>query len=127
MRQMEEDMENVIIILILAVLILFGISATIKHFKGEGGCCGGGGKTVREVKHLTEPVLGEKKLRIEGMYCENCRNAVERAVNHLDGAACTVNLRKKTAVVSYSKPVEDEKLKEVIEKAGFQVISIQEK
>lgn len=120
-------MENMIIILILAVLVIYGIAATIKHFKGEGGCCGGGGKTVREVKHLAEPVLGEKKLRIEGMHCENCRNAVERAVNRLDGAACTVNLRKKTAVVSYSKPIEDEKLIEAIEKVGFQVVSIQEK
>lgn len=120
-------MENFIIIVILLLLVAYGVSATLKHFKGEGGCCGGGNKTVREVKRLAEPKIGEKELRIEGMHCENCRNAVERAVNRLDGAACTVNLRKKIAIVSYSQPVDDEKLKEVIEKAGFQVVSIKEK
>lgn len=120
-------MENFIIIVILLLLVAYGASATIKHFKGEGGCCGGGNKTVREIKKLTEPKIGEKEIRIEGMHCENCRNAVERAVNRLDGAACTVNLKKKLAAVSYSQPIEDEKLKEVIEKAGFQVVSIREK
>ena len=120
-------MENLIIVAVLLVLVAYGVSATIKHFKGQGGSCGGGGKTVREIKTLTEPKIGEKEIRIEGMHCENCQNAVERAVNRLDGAACKVNLRKKTAVVSCSQPVDNERLKQVIEKAGYQVVSITER
>lgn len=34
-------MTDIIIIAIVAVLILIGIRSGKKHFKGEGGCCGG--------------------------------------------------------------------------------------
>ena len=36
-------MENYIIIGVIAVLALIGIRSTVKHFKGQGACCGGGG------------------------------------------------------------------------------------
>lgn len=35
-------MANAVIILILIVVLLFALNGTIKHFKGEGACCGGG-------------------------------------------------------------------------------------
>lgn len=120
-------MANLILIGIILVLVVYGAMATVKHFKGEGGCCGGGGKTIRENKQLDGPKLGEKEIRIEGMHCENCQNRVERAVNRIDGVVCKVNLKKKTAVVSYSKPVENEQLKEVIEKAGYEVLEMKDR
>jgi len=42
-------MGNVIVISILLVAVCFGVWNSIRHFKGEGGCCGGGG-TIREKK-----------------------------------------------------------------------------
>lgn len=123
----EISMANLIIILIIVVLVMYGVMATGKHFKGEGGCCGGGGKTIRENKKLDGPKLGEKEIQIEGMHCENCQNRVERMVNRIDGVVCKVNLKKKLAVVSYSKPVEDALLKEMVEKAGYEVLGIKER
>lgn len=35
-------MSDVIIILILIVILGFAVKSSIKHFKGEGACCGGG-------------------------------------------------------------------------------------
>lgn len=35
-------MTNVIIIGILVIFVFIGLSSTIKHFAGKGGCCGGG-------------------------------------------------------------------------------------
>ena len=35
-------MENIVIIAIIAILLLVGVKSMIKHFKGEGGCCGSG-------------------------------------------------------------------------------------
>lgn len=35
-------MTNYIIIAILAVIAVVAIRSSIKHFKGQGGCCGGG-------------------------------------------------------------------------------------
>ena len=115
-------MANFILVCALLLLVFFALRSARKHFRGEGGCCGGAG-TVREKKKLTAPRIGEKTVRIEGMHCENCRNRVEHAVNRLDGAVCRVNLRKKTARISYSVPVSDETLRETIEALGYEVQS----
>ena len=117
-------MGNVIIIGILVIAAALGIRNSIKHFKGEGGCCGGGGGSVRESKELDAPKIGEKIIRIEGLHCENCRNRVERAVNKIDGAVCRVNLKRKTAVVSYCREIDEEVLRSTITKLGYEVIDI---
>ncbi len=108
---------------VLLVIFLFAIFRTRKHFRG-GGCCGSGSNTIRECKTLTEPKIGEKVLSIEGMHCENCAIRVENALNRLDGVLCKINLRKKTATVSYSKEVSDELLKQAVEELGYQVKQI---
>lgn len=119
-------MGNVIIITVLVVVVIAAIVSSAKHFKGDGGCCGGGG-SVSEYKKLEGPKLGEKQIQIEGMHCENCKNRVEHGVNKIDGAVCKVNLKKKMATVSYSRKIEDEVLKKVIENLGYEVVSISNK
>ena len=42
-------MENLIIVGILVFALAAAVLASVKHFKGEGGCCGGGG-TLRTKK-----------------------------------------------------------------------------
>lgn len=116
-------MENAIIIGILLVVIVLALLRAKKHFSG-GGCCGSGSTTIRSRKTLSDPKLGEKVLTVEGMHCENCEIRVENALNRLDGVACRVNLRKKTAIVSYSAEVSDALLKETVEKLGYQVTEI---
>ena len=116
-------MENYIIVGILLVIIVIAILRTKKHFKG-GGCCGSGSVTIRDKKTLTAPKIGEKVLVVEGMHCENCEIRVENALNRLDGVVCKVNLKKKTATVSYSQDVSNELLKVTVEKMGYQVTEI---
>lgn len=116
-------MEDAIIVIILLVVIVLALVHARKHF-GGGGCCGSGSNTIRSKKKLTETKLGEKKLTVEGMHCENCQIRVENGLNRLDGVVCKVDLRKKTAVVSYSREVSDELLKETVEKLGYQVTEI---
>ena len=116
-------MDNLIIIAILAVIVIFALLRFRKHFKG-GGCCGSGSNTIRSRKTLTDPKLGEKILTIEGMTCENCEIRVENALNRIDGAAAKVSWKKKTAVVSYSKDISDAVLTEAVTKRGYQVTDI---
>lgn len=33
-------MKTIIIIVILAIAVLYSLKSIVKHFKGEGGCCG---------------------------------------------------------------------------------------
>ena len=117
-------MDNVIIIVVLLVILVLALLRRKKHFKG-GGCCGSGSNTIRSTKKLTEPKIGEKVLTVEGMHCENCQARVENAVNRLEGVVCRVNLKKKTATISYSAEVSDEALKNAIEKLGYKVTRIQ--
>lgn len=116
---------TIIILAILAVIIFFAVRSSMKHYKGDGGCCGGGSGTIRDDKKLDAPKIGEKIAHVEGMHCENCRNAVERAVNKIDGAACVVHLKKKIAVVSYSREIEDAEIKNAIESRGYTVTEIE--
>lgn len=112
--------------IIIAVLVLILVLAVLrgkKHFKG-GGCCGSGGNTIRDKKTLEEPIIGRKVLIVEGMSCENCAIRVENALNRLEHVMCRVQLKKKTAVVSYSQEVSDEALKAVVEEIGYQVTQI---
>ena len=116
-------MGDAIIIVILLVVVTLALIRSRKHFKG-GGCCGSGSNTIRSHKKLTEPKIGEKVLIVEGMHCENCQARVENAINRLDGAVCKVNLKKKTATVSYSAEVSDALLKGTVENLGYTVMDI---
>ena len=114
-------MNVVLIIILIAVVVLAAVSGA-KHFKGQGGCCGG--ELRPEHKKLDGPVTEEKIISIDGMSCENCRNRVERAINKIDGASARVNLRKKEAVVSLDRKIDDETLKNAVESAGYKAVSV---
>lgn len=111
-------MENVVILVALLVVLVLALRHGKKHFSG-GGCCGSGSNTIRTKKTLTEPEIGRLVLRVEGMRCENCQARVENALNRLEGVACLVDLRKKTATVRYSRPVNAEELCRILEKLGY--------
>lgn len=120
-------MGTIIIILILAVVVIFALKDSVKHFKGQGGCCGGGEDIKSEKKKLSGAKVAEKIIHIEGMHCENCKNSVERHINQIDGAVAKVNLHKKIAVVSMDRDVTDEELTKAVERADFTVTGIETK
>ena len=102
-------MGTAIIIGILAVIVVIAVISSVKHMKGEGGCCGGGGDTVPD---------------IEGMHCENCKNSIERSVNKIDGASCQVNLKKKQATIEVDREIDDADIRIAIERLDFKVTGI---
>ena len=86
-------MENYIIIGIIAVIVVVAVISSIKHFKGAGGCCGGGSykpkrKRISDVKYT-------KTFKIGGMHCEHCKMQVEEAVNGIKGIAGRAELKKR--------------------------------
>lgn len=121
-------MSDVIIILILIVILGFAVKSSIKHFKGEGACCGGGSGQVKtkrpKKKKLDGPVIGTCTIKISGMHCQNCVNSVTRALNSLDGVSAKVSLRNNSAEVSFDRSVEEDRLRRAVEDAGFEVLSI---
>ena len=118
-------MTDAVILVILVIALIFGVKGTVKHFKGEGACCGGGSGTVKaKRKSQKNPKLGEKTIQIEGMHCDHCRQSVMSELNKIDGVAAKVDLKKNRAVVSYDRPVKEEDLRQAVERAGFKVSSI---
>ena len=121
-------MVNVIIVLILVVLLSFAVKSSIRHFKGEGACCGGGSGTVKtkkpKKKKLDGPVVAKRTVEISGMHCQNCANSVTRALNRIDGVAARVNLHANRAEVLMDRMVDEDELKHAVEEAGYGVVDI---
>lgn len=119
-------MGNIIVVIILIAIVILALSPTIKHFKGQGACCGGGSDCAGcPKKRLEGSVISKKRVYIEGMKCDNCAKKAAGAINALDGAAAKVNLRKKRADVSLSREIPDEDIIRAVEDAGFSVSKIE--
>lgn len=116
-------MVDAIIVLFVIVLIIFAVKGSLKHFKGEGPCCGGSSVKVKE-KKLDGPVLAEKDVIIEGMSCNNCKARVENALNSIEGLKAEVDLNSNTAHVRIAHLVSDDEIKKAVSKAGYKVASI---
>lgn len=115
-------MEDFIIIAIIAIVIVIGICSAVKHFKGQGGCCGGGDYKPKKKKLAN--VIYQRTFKVDGMHCEHCKNRVEEVVNDIKGVAGRVDLKKAELTVSYAENVDDELIKSRIEKAGYTVTEI---
>ena len=112
-------MENVILIVLLTAAVAVGIWYTIRHFKGEGGCCGGG--SYRPRKKKLSHVTGEKTFRVEGMHCEHCLAAVETALDGIGGVWARASLPDRVRVLS-KDPIDRAVLAEAVESAGYRVV-----
>ena len=85
-------MADFVIAGILIILIIIGIRSSVKHFKGEGGCCGGGSSVKVKRKKLKQ-VVKQRTVVIDGMTCEHCKARVESRLNSLDGVSAKINLK----------------------------------
>ncbi len=111
-----------IIIGVLVIVVFIGIRSSVKHFTGQGGCCGGG--NYKPKKKKLSKVIYKKTFKVEGMHCNHCKVRVEEIVNDIKGVAGKVNLKKGELTVSYEEDVDDELIKSRIERAGYSVKEI---
>ena len=116
---------NIIIVLIVAAIVVFGSINYIKKLKKGGDCCPEHEEATKSVKvkdrdksHYTY----EAKLAIDGMSCNNCVRNVENALNALDGTWATVSLEDNMATVLLKNPPDIEKLSKAVADAGYMVL-----
>jgi copper chaperone len=64
-------------------------------------------------------------LKVEGMSCSHCENAVKKSVGALEGViAVAVDLKEKTVTVEYEgTKVSPDRIKSEIEDQGYDVVS----
>jgi Cu+-exporting ATPase len=70
----------------------------------------------------TEAILEPTTLSIEGMTCSSCVNAVEKALNNIDGVRATINFATETAHVLAPADMDVKELIKTVEKAGYKAI-----
>jgi copper ion binding protein len=68
----------------------------------------------------------KKQIKIEGMSCMHCVGHVKNALMELEGVnEVVVNLDAKSATVDMQSDIDDTKLKEAVEEAGYDVVAIE--
>jgi Cu+-exporting ATPase len=66
----------------------------------------------------------KKIIAINGMSCEHCKATVEKALNAINGVEASVNLKKNIAVVDLKTEIDDQTLKNAVNEAGYEAISV---
>ena len=84
----------------------FALKGSIKHFKGESPCCGGGGGrsfSIFRIKNLRMRYLEKGSQNFRYALRTLRKGMSQEAINKIDGAAAKVNLSENEAVVSYDR------------------------
>ena len=119
------NMLNIIIVLIVAAIVVFGSISYIKKLKKGGDCCPEHEEATKSVKVKDRDKSHypyEAKLAIDGMSCNNCVRNVENALNALDGTWASVSLEDNMATVLLKNPPDIEKLSKAVADAGYMVL-----
>lgn len=65
----------------------------------------------------------EKTLKIEGMMCHHCEARVKNTLEAMDGVVqADVSHEKGTAIVTLSKDIANDVLKEAVEDQGYTIV-----
>ena len=114
-----------IVVLVFAIVLALAVRAALRHFKGEGGCCGGGaGAPPPVADKAIGPAVARRELALGGLHCMKCVARVKAALEALPGVAADVTLDPQRAVVRMDREVPDVALRKAVEDQGFQVLSI---
>ena len=116
-------------IIICAVLLIIAVIAVRSYVKKlKSGCCGAGGDEVEKI-HPSDKDISHYpyacKIGIEGMSCRNCATRIENAFNEKYDYYAKVSLKNKYAMVHMKKPVLDNELRQIFQRAGYETISLE--
>lgn len=121
-------MVNIIIPVLLALACIYGVYSYVRKLRQGGGCCGEHEPPVKKVKVADRDKSHypyETVLTIDGMTCSNCVRRVENALNNLDGVWAQGDLDSRKAIVRTKQVLSEDTLREVVQKAGYLVLSVQ--
>lgn len=116
---------TIVVGLVVLAALFFALKGVLKHWRGEGSCCGGGEIAAPPKKKLEGAVIGRKRITIGGMTCGNCKIRVEQALDAIEGAAATVNLHRSTADLAMTREVTDGEIRRALDGSGYTIIKIE--
>ncbi|MFW5780484.1 MAG: heavy-metal-associated domain-containing protein [Bacillota bacterium] len=66
----------------------------------------------------------KKIIDVDGMSCNHCVLALEKALNNIEAVKAKVNLKKEQAIIKAPNGIEDKIIEETVSNAGYKVKSI---
>lgn len=115
---------TVVLVIVIAVLFVLALRRAYRTFTGKTSCCGGG-EAAAKVKRVRVEDTDEanypyaQDVRIGGMTCEHCADAVENAINGLGGVWARVSLEKNEAHILSKEPLDLDRVKDAVTDAGY--------
>lgn len=111
--------------IIIVIIILFGYYSIRKYTKNIGkGCCGSGDTLIREriiIDNKTYPI--QKTYKVEGMTCENCAAILERRLNKSSYKGI-IDFKNHTLTVYSKETINLQEIQEIVENAGYSLITL---
>ena len=123
-------MANIIIVLILAAMVGYGIYSYVHHLTHGGGCCGERDAAAKKVKvedHNKAHYPHTLVMGVDGMTCQNCQRHVENALNTLPDTLAEVNLSARNVTVWTKADADEEVIRKAIRDAGYLPLRTKEK
>ena len=116
---------TIIIYIIAAVLIIYGVYYTVQKFRGKAksSCCGTPEvKSVRKVDDTDESHYPYRyMLTVDGMKCSGCASNVENSLDNMDGVWAKVSLGRREARVLAKKEYTKEDFDEALSKTSYKI------
>ena len=116
---------TIIIYIIAAVLIIYGVYYTVQKFRGKAksSCCGTPEvKAVRKVDDTDESHYPYRyMLTVDGMKCNGCASNVENSLDNMDGVWAKVSLGRREARVLAKKEYTKEDFDEALSKTSYKI------
>lgn len=115
-------MANIIIVLILAALVGYGIYSYVHHLTRGGGCCGERDAAAKKVKvedHNKAHYPHTLVMGVDGMTCQNCQRHVENALNVMPGTWATVDLAAQNVTILTKDEADEDAIRQAIRDAGY--------
>lgn len=116
---------TIIIYIIAAALIIYGVYYTVQKFRGKAksSCCGTTEvKAVRKVDDTDESHYPFRyMLTVDGMKCSGCASNVENSLDNMDGVWAKVSLGRREARVLAKKEYTKEDFDEALSKTSYKI------
>ena len=115
-------MANIIIVLILAAAVGYGIYSFVHHLHCGGGCCGeheAAAKKVRVADRDRSHYPHQLVLGVDGMTCQNCQRRVENALNAMPGTWAAADLAAQQVSILTKEAPDETAIRQAIRDAGY--------
>lgn len=123
-------MANIIIVLILAAMVGYGIYSYVHHLTRGGGCCGERDAAAKKVKvedHNKAHYPHTLVMGVDGMTCQNCQRHVENALNAMTDTLAEADLSAQKVTVWTKADADEDAIRQAIRDAGYLPLRTTEK